>query len=315
MAVLITSSAAFGGSVWNGNGPAGPSTSWNVAANWSSNAVPAQGDDVIIGTGFNSGTLITLNGPTSVRSLGIDGVTDFTIAGDSTSTLTIGIGTVNRKTGASGIQTIAANMALNQPIHQLRHVRHGAIEHHRQHQRRRVDQAAKRNAVTVRREFVRRHVTIADGTLLASNDAALGEASGTLTINSGAALGLFGANTISRPIVGSGTFTIDTPSGTTYLQGGVHGSGTLFKAGTGRMRFFGGNLNTFAGKIINSQGQLLTNPSHLNGNIDIQNDGEVQFSQTFNAGTYAGSISGTGWMIVGGGLIALTGTQHVHRRV
>jgi len=83
-------------STWIG---AGANTNWNTQANWDNNAVPTATDDVIIPTGFT----VTLNIPSSVKSINLQGNSVFEMNTNLTFTepSTFGINTtVNWAAGA-----------------------------------------------------------------------------------------------------------------------------------------------------------------------------------------------------------------------
>lgn len=102
-------------SVWDGGGT---NASFGTAANWASNLLPTFDGtpQITIGTGFVSGTTLTLDGNRSVSSLLINTATAFTIASGTGGSLQLRSGNITRQ-GVAGMatQTIASNIVLGDP--------------------------------------------------------------------------------------------------------------------------------------------------------------------------------------------------------
>src|ERR1041384_1867646 len=79
LCAVILALPAFGGTTWDGGGA---DASWGTKNNWSGNALPAfDGSDTItIGSGFGSGTTLTLDGTRYINDLVINTSTAFTIS-------------------------------------------------------------------------------------------------------------------------------------------------------------------------------------------------------------------------------------------
>jgi len=116
-AIASLAVALFGGSApaatrtWDGEGG---NPGWGTGNNWDNNQVPASTDDVVFGTAFTSGTIITLDGNRTANSLTINGPDTIVISG-STLTLSSGSLSVNSTPDqfiASGV-SIRANANWN----------------------------------------------------------------------------------------------------------------------------------------------------------------------------------------------------------
>lgn len=89
---------------WTGQGT---SDSWAQSGNWEGNRVPGSGDDVYIGTGFASGTNVSLGGNRTVNSLTIDPGSDMRLlqigadTGPGTGTVTVTSGRLTRVRSAN----------------------------------------------------------------------------------------------------------------------------------------------------------------------------------------------------------------------
>lgn len=104
--------------------------------------------------------------------------------------------------------------------------------------------------------------------------------------------------------LGSGTLSVGDSSSSTYA-GAISGSGGLTKKGSGTLTLNGNN--TYTGPTTILEGTLEGNTSSLTG--DISNGGALVFNQT-NAGTYSGTISGSGGLTKKGtGTLTLSGNS------
>ena len=123
------------------------------------------------------------------------------------------------------------------------------------------------------------------------------------TIVSGGTL-LGNTASLQGDILNNANVTFDQPTNGTYA-GTMSGAGSLTKTGTGTLILSG--TNTYAGGTTVSGGILQGNTTSLQGNI--LNNALVVFNQT-SAGTYAGTMSGTGGLTLqGGGALNLTGSN------
>ena len=125
---------------------------------------------------------------------------------------------------------------------------------------------------------------------------------GGTTVSGGTLLGNSGS--LQGDILNNANVTFNQPTNGTYA-GTMSGTGSLTKAGTGTLVLSG--ANTYSGGTTVSGGILQGNATSLQGNI--LNNASVVFNQT-SAGTYAGTISGIGGLILqGGGALNLTGSN------
>src|SRR3954471_6950030 len=101
------------GTTWDGGGA---DVSWGTNKNWSGNALPLfNGTETItIGTGFGSGTTITLDGNRYINDLVISTSTAFPLSAGTGGTLNLRSGNITRQ-NVSGIQTISAGIVLGDP--------------------------------------------------------------------------------------------------------------------------------------------------------------------------------------------------------
>ncbi|MBC8106344.1 MAG: autotransporter-associated beta strand repeat-containing protein, partial [Anaerolineae bacterium] len=291
---------------WSGAAGAGSATSWGIANNWAGAALPVANSEVTFGGAFQSGLSISIAGTVPMSRFTIDTDKSFSLNADAAAganTLTLSQGRMDRINTSSGTQTIAANVA--QQAAGAWDIRGGGAMV--------VSGVVSGSSITkmgngtliLSGANTHARTIVNEGTVQISATANLGAATGTLAL-SNAALAVFGSVTVDQPIQLAGTGTVSIPSGTVYLQGGIHGNGNLVKAGPGRMRLFGNGINTYTGNVTNLEGQLLTNSSSLRGNVT--NYGELQLSQT-STGTYTSNISGPVYVLIGGGNITFTGNN------
>ena len=113
---LFACGGAKAGTTWDGGGA---NSSWGTLANWNPNGLPLfNGTETItIGTGFTSGTTLTLDGNRYINHLLINTLTAFTISAGTGGTLNLRSGNLTRQdvAGTEAIQTISAGMVLGDP--------------------------------------------------------------------------------------------------------------------------------------------------------------------------------------------------------
>lgn len=150
--------------------------------------------------------------------------------------------------------------------------------------------------------------TLEAGTLAVAADGALGNESGTLTLDGGA-LALNGSVTSARSVVLNKDGTVTAAAGSSTFGGAVSGAGGLTKDGAGTLALTG--ANTYAGKTTVSAGTLsIDGGGTLPGDADITDGATLAFTPSAER-TYAGSISGGGSLSVSkkgdAGRLTLTG--------
>ncbi len=126
--------------------------------------------------------------------------------------------------------------------------------------------------------------------------------SGGTTVSAGTLQG--NASSLSGNIVNNAAVVFSQSSSGTY-GGSMTGTGTLTKQGSGLLVLTG--ANAYSGGTTVSAGTLQGNTASLQGNI--RNNATVVFDQA-TAGTYAGSLSGTGALTKqGAGVLVLAGAN------
>lgn len=103
--VFIGAQAGFAGDTWDGGGA---NIYWGNVTNWSGNTLPATTITVIFGSGFGSGTSISLNGNRTVGAISITNSTDFSL---NSNVLTITSGDITRS-ATSGTTTINSDILI-----------------------------------------------------------------------------------------------------------------------------------------------------------------------------------------------------------
>ncbi|UYV16018.1 autotransporter-associated beta strand repeat-containing protein [Porphyrobacter sp. ULC335] len=135
--------------------------------------------------------------------------------------------------------------------------------------------------------------------------------SGGTTITGGALqLGDGGTTgSIVGPIVNNSMLIVNRSDANT-LAGNISGTGMFAQVGTGITTLTG--TNTYAGGTLITAGRLVGNAMSLQGPIQTDAPGVLEFAQA-TAGTYAGSLLGTGrFDKTGAGLLTLTGNSSTY---
>ena len=176
--------------------------------------------------------------------------------------------------------------------------------------------------------------TINGGALVISDDANLGDASGTLSLDGGtlSAVGYFEMNRLTTLGAGGGTFETQDIDDDLTLHGVIQGSGGLTKTGDGFLELAG--TNTYLGGTTINGGYLgISDDTNLGdasgalrldgGTLTMFNSFEIARNITLGAGggafevyddfdevTLSGTIDGVGGLTkIGFGLLELTGTN------
>ena len=124
---------------------------------------------------------------------------------------------------------------------------------------------------------------------------------GALQIGNGGTTG-----SIVGPVVNNGMLIVNRSDAYT-LAGNISGTGMFAQVGTGTTTLTG--TNTYGGGTLITAGRLVGNTTALQGTIQIDAPGVLEFNQ-MAAGTYAGTLLGTGrFDKTGAGLLTLTGNS------
>ncbi|KRE06723.1 hypothetical protein ASE63_23745 [Bosea sp. Root381] len=147
------------------------------------------------------------------------------------------------------------------------------------------------------------------GALSVARDGNLGDPAGTLALDGGVLrITGTGFSQTSRVITlgaGGGGFDIADAANTFTLGQSLSGTGGLSKAGAGTLVLTG--ANSYSGGTTINGGTLVGNSASLQG--QILNNAALVFKQSV-AGTFAGTISGTGsFAKLGTGMLTLTGAN------
>jgi autotransporter-associated beta strand protein len=151
---------------------------------------------------------------------------------------------------------------------------------------------------------------VVGGTLRAGSGSVF-TSNGALALGAGATIDLNGFSQSAGSLTGTGSLlltngaflTLGGDNSSTAFGGSISGSGGLVKIGSGSLSLLG--AGSYTGGIRLLGGSLLGNSDSIRG--DILNNGVVAFDQG-SAGTYAGSMSGSGALVKnGGGTLTLSG--------
>ena len=146
--------------------------------------------------------------------------------------------------------------------------------------------------------------SVSGATLAVHADASLGKAGTGLSLD-GAALKVLHSFSTARDVTLSTAGAVIEVAGDRFLavSGKVTGAGVLTKTGEGRLTLTG--ANSYGGLIIHA-GTVVGTAAGISG--DVLDNGALVFDQP-SAGTFAGTIGGTGSLTVkGAGPLILTGT-------
>jgi autotransporter-associated beta strand protein len=249
---------------WDGGGA---NDNWDTINNWDGNVtIPAATDDVTFGTGFASGTSISLNGNRTVNSLSITSTTAFSLddniltitSGDITRSAASGTTTINSgiALGGAAAWNISGNLVANGIVS-------GGVL---------LTKTGSGTLTLSGNNMFSGGLTLSAGTLVFGHDNAAG--SGTLTLTAGTTVqGTGGARTIANNLSITGNITFSgsenltftdsfdqgagrtyTVNNTTEFSGAITGGDNLTKSGTGTLILSGNN--TIGAVTVNTGGAL-----------------------------------------------------------
>lgn len=170
-----------------------------------------------------------------------------------------------------------------------------------------------------------------EGQITVSNNAALGDASGSLNMADSTTLGFSGNFTVSNNISLSGDATIETGANTPEISGDISGAFVLTKSGSGTLTLSG--TNTYSGGTFIGDGQITASTNSalgsgsvtmedettlsldpsltLSNNIILSDENTGTVSVSSGSSTLSGVISGTESIFIksGNGTLVLSGTS------
>ena len=323
MVALLIGSPALGGTTWTGNGPG---TSWGTAGNWGGALPPFDGTaSVAVGSGFASGTTLTLDGTRYVNDLTINTNTAFTIASGTGGTLDLRSGNLTRTSTAGVAQTISAGIVLgnttgaaytgtwNNAGTQVFNVSGNISE-----------VGGSRSITKTGTGYLQLSgtnsftggLTLSAGTVSVSADANLGASGGGITFNGGT-LEVRGSFTGTRSLTLNTAATISMSTGSMIEQSGVvSGNGNL-SINTGTVVLSGSGSNGTGNTTVANTGAVLS----LRGTVSLGSGllalsgGVLEVgngSFTRSLGTAAGQVNMAANPTVGAGFAAWGGERVIN---
>lgn len=295
---------------WDGGGT---DAKWDTVNNWDNNGLPANGDAIVFGTAFTSGTTLDLNGNRTIAGLTISTTAAFSL---TNSTLTITNGDITRTdvAGTENDQTISSNIALGADgawniagsgNFTVSGVVSGA---------RKVTKSGAGTLILSGNNTYSNNLVLSAGSLGLGHDNAAG--TGTFQISGGTVFASGGARTIGNALSLSADFTIGGSndltfsgnatlsadrtitvdnSGTTTFSGVISGNRKLIKEGAGTMVLSGANTYN-KDTIINAGVINIRNSSALSDNTKttVASGAALEIQGGLNVTSEPLEISGTG---------------------
>jgi autotransporter-associated beta strand protein len=296
---LILALPARGGTTWDGGGA---NASWGTANNWNPNGLPVfDGTQTItLGTGFGSGTTMTLDGNRYISSLVINTTTGFTIAAGTGGTLNLRSGNVTRQDvgGTEAVQTISAGMVLGDPTGVAAYTGIWNIAGSNSLNitgnigeaggSRGINKTGVGTLILSGTNTFSGGLTFSAGTVSISSNANLGASSGGLTFNGGT-LQATGNITGTRSITMTGAGTFDVAIGNTIEESGVvNGNGALSLTGFGSLILSGSGSNgtgsTSIAGVLSLRGTVSLGSGNLAFNTGILELGNSNFTRALGTG-------------------------------
>ena len=299
LCALIFALPARAGTTWDGGGA---NASWGTLNNWNPNGLPLfDGTETItLGTGFGSGTTLTLDGSRYINDLLINTTTGFTISAGTGGTLNLRSGNITRQnvSGTEAVQTISAGMVLGDPTGVAAYTGIWNIAGSNSlNISGNIGEAGGSRGITKNgtgtvilsgTNTFSGGLTLNAGTVSISSDANLGASSGGLTFNGGT-LQVTGnvSGTRSMTMTGAGTF--DVGIGRTIEESGaVSGNGALSLTGYGTLILSGSGSNgtgsTSIAGVLSLRGTVAPGSGNFSFGIGILELGNSNFTRALGTG-------------------------------
>jgi autotransporter-associated beta strand protein len=318
LCALICALPAQAGTTWDGGGA---NSSWGTQNNWSSNGLPLfNGTETItLGTGFNSGTTITLDGTRYINDLVISTITGFTLSAGTGGTLNLRSGNITRQDvgGTEAVQTISAGMILGDPTGVAAYTGTWNIAGSNSLDitgnigeaggSRAISKTGAGTVILSGTNTFSGGVTLGAGTVSISSDANLGAASGAIRFNGGT-LEVTQNVTGSRAVTMTGAGTFDVALGKTIQESGaVTGNGALSLINYGTLILSGSGSNgtgtTNIMGILSLRGTVALGTGNFAFTTGILELGNGNFTRALGVGAgqvnMSTSISGAGFAAFG----------------
>jgi fibronectin-binding autotransporter adhesin len=301
---LICALPAVAGTTWDGGGA---NASWGTANNWNPNGLPLfNGTETItLGTGFASGTTMTLDGTRYINDLVINTITGFTISAGTGGTLNVRSGNITRQdvAGTEAVQTISAGMVLGDPTGVAAYTGTWNIAGSNSLDitgnigeaggSRGINKTGAGTVILSGTNTFSGGLTLSAGIVSISSNSNLGAASGGLTFNGGT-LQVTGNVIGTRAITMTGAGTFDVGLGTTIEESGVvSGNGSLSLINYGTLILSGSGSNgtgsTNIAGILSLRGTVALGTGNFTFNTGILELGNGNFTRALGAG--AGQVN------------------------
>jgi len=312
---LILALPVRAGTTWDGGGA---NASWGTLSNWNPNGLPLfNGTETItLGSGFSSGTTLTLDGSRYISSLVINTTTGFTIATGTGGTLNLRSGNITRNNvgGTEATQTISAGMVLGDPTGVAAYTGTWNLAGSNSLNitgnigeaggSRAINKTGAATLILSGTNTFSGGLTLSAGTVSISSNSNLGASSGGLTFNGGT-LQVTGDVTGTRAITMTGAGTFDVAIGSTIEQSGVvSGNGALSLTGFGNLILSGSGSNgtgsTNIAGVLSLRGTVTLGSGNLAFNTGILELGNSNFTRALGTGVnQVNMTSGAGFAAYG----------------
>jgi len=308
LGALICALSAVAGTTWDGGGA---NASWGTAKNWNPNGLPLfDGTETItLGTGFASGTTMTLDGSRYINDLAINTITGFTLSSGTGGTLNIRSGNITRQdiAGTEAVQIISSGMVLGDPTGVAAYTGIWNIAGSNSLNitgnvaeaggSRGINMTGAGTVILSGTNTFSGGLTLSAGIVSVSSNSNLGAASGGLTFNGGT-LQVTGSVLGTRAITMTGAGTFDVALGNTIEQSGViSGNGNLSLTSYGTLVLSGSGSNgtgsTSLGGVLSLRGTVTLGTGNLTFTTGILELGNGNFTRALGAGAGQVNMSAT----------------------